>query len=68
MFGLYAVAAPEASAITGAITQTVTDVTSSIGTVTSWWIFPIAITFFVAGTLLNLILGFFCKRKRRRRK
>lgn len=65
---IFAAVAPTADAVTSAITSTVGDVTGSLATVTGWWIVPFAITFFVAGILLNLVLGFFGKRRRRRRK
>ena len=68
MLEIFAATAPTADAVTSAITSTVGDVTGSLATVTAWWIVPFAITFFVAGTLLNLVLGFFGKRRRRRRK
>lgn len=68
MFEILANTAPDNAALTSAITTTVGDITAGLATVTGWWIVPFAITFFVAGTLLNLILGFFGKRRRGRRK
>ena len=68
MFQILAATAPTAGDINSAITATVGEVTSGLATVVGWWIVPFAITFFVAGTLLNLILGFFGKRRRSRRK
>lgn len=67
MFEILANTAPTNADLTSAITTTVTEVTAGLATVTAWWIVPFAITFFVAGTLLNLILGFFGKRRRSRR-
>ena len=68
MFEILANTAPTTADLTSAITATVGDVTAGLATVTGWWIVPFAITFFVAGTLLNLILGFFGKRRKSRRK
>lgn len=67
MLEILANTAPTTAELTSAITATVTEVTGGLATVTAWWIVPFAISFFVAGTLLNLILGFFGKRRRSRR-
>lgn len=53
----------EASNITGAITT----LTGTFDVITGWFPILIAIGFFVAGTAINLIAGFFGKKKKRKR-
>jgi len=53
----------QASDITGAITT----LTGAFDGITGWFPIIIAIGFFVAGTAINLIAGFFGKKKKRRR-
>ena len=53
----------QASDITGAITT----LTGAFDSITGWFPIIIAIGFFVAGTAINLIAGFFGKKKKKRR-
>lgn len=53
----------QASDITGAITT----LTGAFDSITGWFPIVIAIGFFVAGAAINLIAGFFGKRRRRRK-
>lgn len=57
----------ETSLATG-IASAVTEVTGGFSAVTGWWIVGVAVAFFGAGIVINLIASFFGKRKGRRRK
>lgn len=57
----------ETSLVTG-ITSAVTEVTGGFSAVTGWWVVGVAVAFFGAGIVINLIASFFGKRKGRRRK
>lgn len=50
------------------IASAVTDVTGGFSAVTGWWIVGVAVAFFGAGIVVNLIASFFGKRKGKRRK
>lgn len=49
------------------INAAITTLTGSFDKITGWFPIIIAIGFFVAGTAINLIAGFFGKRKRKRK-
>lgn len=57
----------ETSLVTG-ITSAVTSVTGGFSAVTGWWVVGVAVGFFGAGLVINLIASFFGKRRRRRGK
>ena len=57
----------EASLTTG-IASAVTSVTGGFSAVTGWWVVGIAVAFFGAGIVINLIASFFGKRKGKRRR
>ena len=57
----------ETSLATG-IASAVTEVTGGFSAVTGWWVIGIAVAFFGAGIVVNLIASFFGKRKGKRRK
>lgn len=52
---------------TGVITSAITTLTGAFDSITGWFPIIIAIGFFVAGTAINLIAGFFGKKKKRKR-
>ena len=52
-----------ASSIEAAVTQ----VTSGFSAVTGWWVVGVAVAFFGAGLIINLVASFFGKRKKRRK-
>ena len=56
----------ETSLATG-VASAVTEVTGAFSSVTSWWVIGIAVAFFGAGIVVNLIASFFGKRKKRRK-
>ena len=56
-----------ASMVSG-IESAVTEVTGGFSAVTGWWIVGVAVAFFGAGIVVNLIASFFGKRKGKRRK
>ena len=56
-----------ASMVSG-IEAAVTQVTGGFSAVTGWWIVGVAVAFFGAGIVVNLIASFFGKRKGKRRK
>lgn len=56
-----------ASMVSG-IEAAVTEVTGGFSAVTGWWIVGVAVAFFGAGIVVNLIASFFGKRKGKRRK
>lgn len=56
------------ASIATALESTATGLAASVGTVTSWWFFPIVVGLFVAGLLISLVAGFFGKRGRKRGK
>jgi LPXTG-motif cell wall-anchored protein len=49
------------------ITSAITTLTSAFSDITGWFPIIIAIGFFVAGTAISLIAGFFGKKRRKRR-
>ena len=49
------------------VTAAITTLTGAFDSITGWFPIIIAIGFFVAGTAINLIAGFFGKRKKRRK-
>lgn len=53
-----------ASGVEAAVGQ----VTGAFSAVTGWWIVGVAVAFFGAGLVVNLIASFFGKRKGKRRK
>lgn len=57
----------ETSLVSG-ITAAVTSVTGGFSAVTGWWVIGVAVGFFGAGIVINLIASFFGKRKKRRGK
>lgn len=57
----------ETSLATG-IASAVAEVTGGFSAVTGWWIVAVAVAFFGAGIVINLIASFFGKRRGRRRK
>lgn len=56
------------TSLVSGITDAVTNVTGAFSAVTGWWVVGIAVGFFGAGLVINLIASFFGKRKGRRRK
>lgn len=56
-----------ASMVSG-IETAVTEITGAFSSVTGWWIVGVAVAFFGAGIVINLIASFFGKRKGKRRK
>lgn len=52
-----------ASSIEAAVTQ----VTGGFSAVTGWWVVGVAVAFFGAGLVINLVASFFGKRKKRRK-
>ncbi len=56
------------TSLTTGIASAVTQVTGGFATVTGWWVIGVAVAFFGAGIIVNLIASFFGKRKGRRRK
>ena len=57
----------EASLVAG-VTSAVTSVTGAFSAVTGWWVVGVAVAFFGAGLVINLIASFFGKRKKKRGK
>lgn len=57
----------ESSLATG-IASAVTSVTGGFTAVTGWWVVGVAVAFFGAGLVINLIASFFGKRRKRRGK
>ena len=57
----------ETSLATG-VASAVTSVTGGFAAVTGWWVVGVAVAFFGAGLVINLIASFFGKRKKRRGK
>lgn len=57
----------ETSLATG-IASAVTEVTGGFSAVTGFWVVGVAVAFFGAGIVVNLIASFFGKRKGKRRK
>lgn len=55
------------SMVTG-IESAVTEVTGAFSAVTGWWVVGIAVAFFGAGIVVNLIASFFGKRKGKRKR
>lgn len=55
------------SMVTG-IESAVTEVTGAFSSVTGWWVVGIAVAFFGAGIVVNLIASFFGKRKGKRKR
>lgn len=55
----------ETSLATG-VASAVTSVTGGFSAVTGWWVVGVAVAFFGAGLVINLIASFFGKRRRRR--
>lgn len=49
------------------VTEAITTLTGAFDNITGWFPIIIAIGFFVAGTAINLIAGFFGKKKKRKR-
>lgn len=49
------------------ITNAISTLTGAFDSITGWFPIIIAIGFFVAGTAINLIAGFFGKKKKRKR-
>lgn len=56
------------TSLVSGITDAVTEVTGGFSAVTGWWVVGIAVAFFGAGLIVNLIASFFGKRRGRRRK
>ena len=56
----------ETSLATG-IASAVTEVTGGFSAVTGWWVIGIAVGFFGAGIVVNLIASFFGTRKKRKK-
>lgn len=56
-----------ASMVSG-IEAAVTEVTGGFSAVTGWWIVGVAVAFFGAGIVVNLIASFFGKRKGKRKR
>ena len=57
----------ENSLATG-VASAVTSVTGGFSAVTGWWVVGVAVAFFGAGIVINLIASFFGKRKGKRKK
>lgn len=49
------------------VADAITTLTGAFDSITAWFPILIAIGFFVAGTAINLIAGFFGKKKKRKR-
>lgn len=56
------------TSLVSGIETAVTQVTTGFSAVTGWWVVGVAVAFFGAGIIVNLIASFFGKRKGRRRK
>ena len=56
------------SSMVSGIESAVAEVTGGFSAVTGWWIVGVAVAFFGAGIVVNLISSFFGKRKGKRRK
>ena len=56
-----------ASMVSG-IETAVGQVTGAFSSVTGWWVVGVAVAFFGAGIVVNLIASFFGKRKGKRKK
>ena len=56
------------TSLVSGITTAVTNVTGGFSSVTGWWCVGVAVAFFGAGLVVNLIASFFGKRKKRRGK
>lgn len=56
------------TSLVSGITTAVTDVTGGFTAVTGWWVVGVAVAFFGAGIVINLIASFFGKRRKRRGK
>lgn len=56
------------TSLTTGIASAVTQVTGGFSAVTGWWVVGVAVAFFGAGIVVNLIASFFGKRKGKRRK
>lgn len=56
------------TSLTTGIASAVTEVTGGFTAVTGWWVVGVAVAFFGAGLVINLIASFFGKRRRRRGK
>lgn len=56
------------TSLTTGIASAVTHVTGGFSAVTGWWVVGVAVAFFGAGIVVNLIASFFGKRKGKRRK
>lgn len=57
----------ETSLATG-VASAVTEITGGFSAVTGFWVVGVAVAFFGAGIVVNLIASFFGKRKGKRRK
>ena len=55
-------------ALSAAIQTTVTDITSSFGSILGWWFVPVVVALFGASIAIGLVLKFFGKRSRGRRR
>lgn len=56
------------ASLTSGIASAVSSITGSFYAVTNWWVVGVAVAFFGAGLVVNLIASFFGKRKGKRRK
>lgn len=53
--------------IVSGVEAAVTQITGGFSAVTGWWVIGVAVAFFGAGLIINLIASFFGKRKKRRK-
>ena len=53
--------------LASSVETAVTQVTGGLSAVTGWWVIGVAVAFFGAGLIVNLVASFFGKRKKRRK-
>ena len=56
------------TSLAAGVASAVTEVTGAFSSVTGFWVIGVAVAFFGAGIVVNLIASFFGKRKGKRRK
>lgn len=54
--------------LASSVEATVTQITRSFGSILSWWFIPAVVALFGAGIAIGLVLKFFGKRSRGRRR
>lgn len=56
------------TSLAAGVASAVTEITGGFSAVTGWWIVGVAVAFFGAGIVVNLIASFFGKRNKGKRK